>query len=54
MYSYIRKSALNDHLGSSTDPCYIQNHVMMNRVIKIMRRSNFINVSVNSSYFISI
>ena len=33
-YSYIAKSVLNDHLGSSTDPCYIQNRVISNRVIK--------------------
>ena len=34
MYSYIGKSVLNGHLGSSTDPCYIQNRVITNRVIK--------------------
>ena len=28
MYNNIGKSVLNDHLGSSTDPCYIPNHVM--------------------------
>ena len=28
---------LNDHLGSSTEPCYIQNHVIGNRVIKRLR-----------------
>ena len=37
MYSYIGKSVLNDHLGSNTDPCYIQNHVITNRVIKRLR-----------------
>ena len=39
MYSNIGKSVLNDHLGSSTDPCYIQNRVIMNRVIKRLRCS---------------
>ena len=33
MYRYIGISFLNDHLGSSTDPCFIQNFVIMNRVI---------------------
>ena len=37
MYSYIGKSVLNDHLGSNTEPCYIQNHVITNRVIKRLR-----------------
>ena len=37
MYSYIAKSVLNDHLGSSNDPCYIQNRVITNRVIKRLR-----------------
>ena len=37
MYSYIGHSVLNDHLGSSTDPCYIQNRVITNRVIKRLR-----------------
>ena len=34
MYSYIRKSVLNDHLGSNTVPCFIRNCVITNRVIK--------------------
>ena len=34
MYSNIGNSGLNDYLGSSTDPCYIQNRVITNRVIK--------------------
>ena len=37
MHSKIGKSVLNDHLGSSTDPCYIQNRVITNRVIKRLR-----------------
>ena len=37
MYRFIGKSVLNDNLGSSTDPCYIQNRVIMNRVIKRLR-----------------
>ena len=37
MYSLIGKSVLNDHLGSNTDPCYIQNRVITNRVIKMLR-----------------
>ena len=37
MYSLIGKSVLNDHLGSNTDPCYIQNCVIMNHVIKRLR-----------------
>ena len=36
-YMYIGKSVLNDHLGSSTDPCYIQSRVITNRVIKRLR-----------------
>ena len=28
---------MNDHLGSSFEPCYIQNHVIMNRVIKRLK-----------------
>ena len=40
MFSYIGKSVPNDHLGSSTDPCYIQNRVIMNRVIKRLRCTN--------------
>ena len=34
MYSYIAKSLFDDHLGSSNEPCYIQNRVITNRVIK--------------------
>ena len=34
---YIGKGVLNSHLGSKTKPCYIQNHVIMNRVIKGFR-----------------
>ena len=37
MYSYIAKSVFDDHLGSSNDPCYIQNRVITNRVIKRLR-----------------
>ena len=37
MYSYIAKSVFNDPNFSSTDPCYIQNCVIMNRVIKRLR-----------------
>ena len=37
MYSYIAKSVFNDQLGSSTDPCYIQNRAITNRVIKRLR-----------------
>ena len=34
MYSYIAKSVFDDHFGSSNEPCYIQNRVITNRVIK--------------------
>ena len=34
MYSYIAKSVFDDHLGSSNEPCYIQNRVITNHVIK--------------------
>ena len=34
---YIGKEVLNCHLGSSPGPCYIQNRVIMNRVIKRFR-----------------
>ena len=39
MYSFIGKKVyiIIDHLGSSTDPCCIQNSVIMNRVIKRLR-----------------
>ena len=37
MYSYIAKSVFNNHLGSSNDGCYIQNHVITNHVIKWLR-----------------
>ena len=47
MYSYIAKSVLNDHLGSSNDPCCIQNRVIMNRVIKRLR----CKIHVNFIYF---
>ena len=30
----LQNQVFNDHLGSSNDPCYIQNYVIMNRVIK--------------------
>ena len=30
----IGKSVSSDHLESTTDPCSIQNHVIINRVIK--------------------
>ena len=32
--SYTCKSVFNDHLGSNTELCYIQNHVITNRDIK--------------------
>ena len=34
---YIEKEVLNCYLGSSPDPCYIQNHVLTNCVIKRFR-----------------
>ena len=34
---YIGKGILNSHLGSIPDPCYIQNHVITNCVIKRFR-----------------
>ena len=37
MYIYIAKTVFDDHLGSNTDPCYIQNRVIMNLVIKRLR-----------------
>ena len=30
----LQNQVFNDHLGSSNDPCYVQNCVIMNRVIK--------------------
>ena len=30
----LQNQVFNDHLGSSIDSCYIQNCVIMNRVIK--------------------
>ena len=41
MYCHIAKSVLNDHLGSSNDPCYIQNRVILNHVIKRLRCTKF-------------
>ena len=32
---YIGNGVLNGHLGSNLEPCYIQNRILMNRVIKI-------------------
>ena len=32
--SYIGKGVFDSHLGSSSDPCYIQNRVISDRVIK--------------------
>ena len=37
MYRYIVKLVLNDHFGSSTDLCYIQNPVIMNCDIKRLK-----------------
>ena len=37
MYRYIAKLVKNDHFGSSNDPCYIQNRVVTNGVIKRSR-----------------
>ena len=37
---YIGKGVLNNHLGSNPDPCYIQNHVITNCVIKRLRCSS--------------
>ena len=37
MYSYIAKTVFDDHLGSNIDLCYIQNRVIINRVIKRLR-----------------
>ena len=37
MFSYIAKSVSNYHLGSTNDPCYIQNRVITNRVIKRLK-----------------
>ena len=34
---YIEKGVLNGYLGSNSDPCYIQNSVIMHRVIKMFR-----------------
>ena len=44
MYSYIAKSVFDDHLGSSNEPCYIQNRVITNCVIKrLKRRSSMVS-----------
>ena len=37
MYSYKEKLVFNDHLGSSTDLCYIQNCVITKHVMKRFR-----------------
>ena len=37
MYAYIGKSVSNHHLGFHTDSCCVQNHVIMNLVIKRLR-----------------
>ena len=34
---YVEKGILNSHLGFISDPCYIQNRVITNRVIKRFR-----------------
>ena len=34
---YIGKAVFDSHLGSSPDPCYIQNRVISDRVIKRFR-----------------
>ena len=36
MHSYIGKSVQNDHLGSSSDLCYIQNHLSL-----VVRKPDF-------------
>ena len=41
MYSHIAKSVFNDHLGSNNEPCYNQNGVVSNRVIKLLRTYRF-------------
>ena len=49
MYSYIlyiAKSVPNDHLGSSTDPCYIQNCVIMHRVMLDIITCIWVNVKI--------
>ena len=43
---YIRKGVLNSHLGSNPDPCYIQNYVITNRVIKRFGCSNIKTMGV--------
>ena len=43
MSSYIGNSVLNDHMGSNPIPCYIQNSVILNHVIKRMRCICYIN-----------
>ena len=37
MHCDIGKGVLNSHLGSNPDPCYIQNRVITNRVIKRLK-----------------
>ena len=39
---YIGKGVLNHHLRSNPDPCYIQNRVKINRVVKRFRCIYFI------------
>ena len=41
MHSDIGKGVINSHLGSNPDPCYIQNCVIMNCVVKRFRCTMF-------------
>ena len=49
MYTNIAKIILNEHLGSNSDQCYIQNHVVTKHVIK-RSRCNFYVSSIFQSY----
>ena len=41
MYRHIAKIEKNDHLGSNNDQCYIQNHAVLEHVIKRSRAQLF-------------
>ena len=48
---YIGNGVLNGHLGSNLEPCYIQNGIVMNRVIKrfrcLLKLDSFSELTVN-------
>ena len=56
---YIEKGVKSSHLGSNSDPCYIQNRVITNRVIKRFRciwlqYSVFSGTKITQIWFLSL